>query len=243
MTARKSEKDREIARLKRELNKANNDLAEANEKLKLTRLELRSLKSEKNKKRANCKADRGTKQIAFRTAWGYKYNELVLKLAVLLRSRLPICGSRPIVVILEILNECFKRELFDCIPSNQVIEDWCERAGLDMHTKVRDQFADKDYVTITDESISAGKQKLLLQLAVPADCTDKPLSHSDVSIVGMSVSPSWTGESVKAEMDRTPRSIGRKPLYSVSDNGYNVTPAGMPGYRITGISAILLVPY
>ena len=91
-----------------------------------------------------------------------------------------------------------------------------------MHTKVKDQFVDNEYITITDESISVGKQKLLLQLAAPADSTGKPLSHSDVSIVGMSVSPSWTGDSVKAEMEKTSKSIGRRPLYSVSDNGYNL---------------------
>jgi exonuclease SbcD len=159
----------------------------------------------------------------------------VIRLAVLLRSRLPICGSRSIVVILEILNECFKGELFDSIPCNQVIEDWCEKAGLDMHTKVKDQFVDNEYITITDESISVGKQKLLLQLAAPADSTGKPLSHSDVSIVGMSVSPSWTGDSVKAEMEKTSKSIGRRPLYSVSDNGYNLCnacrDAGIPHHR------------
>ena len=159
----------------------------------------------------------------------------MIRLAVLLRSRLPICGSRSIVVILEILNECFKGELFDSIPCNQVIEDWCEKAGLDMHTKVKDQFVDNEYITITDESISVGKQKLLLQLAAPADSTGKPLSHSDVSIVGMSVSPSWTGDSVKAEMEKTSKSIGRRPLYSVSDNGYNLCnacrDAGIPHHR------------
>ena len=159
----------------------------------------------------------------------------MIRLAVLLRSRLPICGSRSIVVILEIFDECFKGELFDSIPCNQVIEDWCEKAGLDMHTKVKDQFVDNEYITITDESISVGKQKLLLQLAAPADSTGKPLSHSDISIVGMSVSPSWTGDSVKAEMEKTSKSIGRRPLYSVSDNGYNLCnacrDAGIPHHR------------
>ena len=67
-------------------------------------------------------------------------------------------SSRSIVVILEILNECFKGELFDSIPCNQVIEDWCEKAGLDMHTKVKDQFVDNEYITITDESISANQR-------------------------------------------------------------------------------------
>ena len=44
-----------------------------------------------------------------------------------------------------------------------------------MHTKVKDQFVDNEYITITDESISVGKQKLLLQLAAPADRYRKTL--------------------------------------------------------------------
>ena len=50
MTVRKSEKDKEIARLKRELNKVNNDLAKKKEELKSTRSKLRGLKAENNKK-------------------------------------------------------------------------------------------------------------------------------------------------------------------------------------------------
>ena len=50
MTVRKSEKDKEIARLKRELNKVNNDLAKKKEELKSTRSKLMGLKAENKKK-------------------------------------------------------------------------------------------------------------------------------------------------------------------------------------------------
>ena len=43
-----------------------------------------------------------------------------------------------------------------------------------MHTKVKDQFVDNEYITITDESISVGKQKLLLQLAAPLTVQESP---------------------------------------------------------------------
>ena len=52
MTVMKSEKDKGIARLKRELNKVNNDLAKKKEKLKSTRSKLRGLKAENNKKKS-----------------------------------------------------------------------------------------------------------------------------------------------------------------------------------------------
>ena len=71
----KAKKDKEITRLKRELNKVNNDLAKKKEELKSTRSELSSRLRIIKKKRADHKTDRGTKQITFRTAWGYKYNE------------------------------------------------------------------------------------------------------------------------------------------------------------------------
>ena len=51
MTVRKSEKDKGITRLKRELNKVNNDSAKKKEKLKSARSELRGLKAENNKKK------------------------------------------------------------------------------------------------------------------------------------------------------------------------------------------------
>ena len=238
MTVKKSEKDKEIAKLKRKLNKAVAEKEKANAELKAQRKENRKLKSqaEKNKKkREDDKADSRTKQITFRTIKGYEFNEFVIKLASLLRSSVTVCGSKSIVKILTILNECFNSELFDKIPSNQTIEDWCEKAGLDMHTGVKDKFTDKDYLTITDESISVGKQKLLLQLGVPTDCTGRPLVHSDVSILGMSVDSSWTGDKVKTEMEKVSNKIGRKPLYSVSDNGGNLCnacrDAGIPHHR------------
>lgn len=153
----------------------------------------------------------------------------------MLRASVTVCGARSIVTILEIINECFDGALFDDIPCHQTIEDWCEKAGLDMHTRVKDQFKSGDYFTITDESISVGKQKLLLQLGVPASSTGKPLSHSDVSIVSMKVSSSWTGDAVKDEMQKTSASIGHDPLYNVSDNGYNLCKAcreaGIPFHR------------
>lgn len=73
-----------------------------------------------------------------------------------------------------------------------------------------------------DESISVGKQKLLLELAAPAKHPGRPLKQSDVSIVSMAVSPSWNTEATKQQMDKTHKRIGHAPEYSVTDNGYNL---------------------
>ena len=62
----------------------------------------------------------------------------------MLRASVTVCGARSIVTILEILNECLDGAFFDDIPCHQTIEDWCEKAGLDMHTGVKDKFKSED---------------------------------------------------------------------------------------------------
>lgn len=138
------------------------------------------------------------------------------------RARVKVCGVRSIRSILDIVNESFHGELFDKIPSHQTIEDWCEKAGLDVCTGAKDLFKNEEYVSIVDESISVGKQKLLLELAAPAKHPGRPLKQSDVSIVSMAVSPSWNTEATKQQMDKTHKRIGHGPKYSVTDNGYNL---------------------
>lgn len=115
--------------------------------------------------------------------------------------------------------------LFKKIPSHTTIDDWCEKAGLDMYTGVKDEYAEKDYVTIIDESLAVGKQKLLTQIAVPADCIGKPLSLADVDLIGMAVQPSWKSGDVMKAMQKTSKEIGHEPKYVVSDNGSNLCKA------------------
>lgn len=156
-------------------------------------------------------------------------------MATRLRARVKSCGIRSIRAILEIVNESFGDRLFDKIPSPQVIDDWCKKAGLDVHTGAKDEFIDEEYAMIEDESISVGKQKLLVQLAVPAEHPGRPLRQSDVGVVGMAVSPSWTAEDVRRENEGTVKSIGHAPKYSISDSGGNLckafADAGIPHHR------------
>lgn len=177
-------------------------------------------------------ADKGTAPVLGRPIRGYEFNEFVIGLATRLRASLKACGARSIQIILGIINECFGNKLFDKIPSHTTIDDWCEKAGLDMYMGVKDNYAERDYVTIVDESLSVGKQKLLAQVAVPADCVGKPLSLSDVDILGLAVQPSWKSDEVKEAIQKTSKEVGRKPLYVVSDCGGNLcracTDAALP---------------
>lgn len=172
------------------------------------------------KKRSDNNSDKEPKQITFRTIRGFKFKEFVVSMATRLRARVKACGVRSIRTILEIINESFHGELFEDIPSRQTIEDWCEKAGLDVYTGAKDLFKDEEYVSIGDESISVGKQKLFVELAVPAKHPGRPLRQSDVSVVSMAISPSWNTEAMKRQLDKTHKSIG--PEYSVTDNGYNL---------------------
>lgn len=78
---------------------------------------------------------------------------------------------------------------------------------------------------ITDESITVGKQKLLLQLGVSARHPGRPLNQSDVEVIGMAVRPSWKSDDVKTEVEDTAKDIGHAPEYVISDNGGNLCKA------------------
>lgn len=90
------------------------------------------------KKRQDDNSDKGPKQITFRTIRGFKFREFVVSLTTRLRARIKVCGVRSIRSIMDIVNESFRGELFDEIPSRQTIEDWCEKAGLDVCTGAKD---------------------------------------------------------------------------------------------------------
>lgn len=94
-----------------------------------------------------------------------------------------------------------------------------------MFTGVKDNYVNQDYSLILDESLSVGKQKLLVQLAVPTSCTGKPLSHSNVDIVGLAVQPSWKNEEVKNAIEKVSKAIGHNPEYIISDNAGNLCKA------------------
>ena len=137
--------------------------------------------------------------------------------------------------ILELLNEAFGNKLFDKIPSHQTIEDWCEKMGLDMYVNAKNEYKEQSYVSLHDESLSVGKQKLYVHMAVSADCVGRPLTLADVAIVDMAVSPSWDSKSVTSQIMKTSRQIGHPTEYSVIDNAHNLrnacTAAGVAFHR------------
>ena len=71
---------------------------------------------------------------------------------------------------------------------------------------------------ITDESMMIGSQKMLLTLGVKAGHRGKPISHSDVEVLGMSVRSSWNSQAVCSELKEASKQVNHPPLYVISDN-------------------------
>jgi hypothetical protein len=103
---------------------------------------------------------------------------------------------------------------------------------LDLYSRAKSEYANQSYITILDESISVGQQKLLLLLGCPYSLPQRPLQMSDMNILQMSVSPSWNGENIQNEMSKIIDNIGTAPIYAVSDRASNIAKA----LRLSGVT-------
>ena len=136
------------------------------------------------------------------------------------------------VKLLEIIDETFDGVFQGELPSHTEISNWAQKNGLATYIESGDRLKDMEYCDILDESITVGKQKLLLTLAAPATPPGHPLRHEDVEVLGIAVAPSWNGDSIKEELGHCSDKAGHAPSYIVSDNGVNLA----KGIRDTGIT-------
>ena len=118
------------------------------------------------------------------------------------------------------------------VPGYNTIEDWVKKFGLDAYKLSGESFEGKDYADVIDESMMIGSEKLLVTLGVPAAHQGHPLCHSDVSILDISVSSSWTGEGVKNQLEKVTKKVGHQPKYVISDNASIMN----KGIRLSGIN-------
>lgn len=132
------------------------------------------------------------------------------------------CGFRSVVEILKIFNDALGGVLGQ-IPSRNTIEDWVKKCGLDVYNTPKKSQKTQDYALIVDDSMMMGSEKLLLTLGIPAKHEGSPLTLKDVSILDMSVSPSWNGEGIKDRLLATSAKIGYSPQYVISDNASIMT--------------------
>ena len=118
------------------------------------------------------------------------------------------------------------------LPSHTEISNWAKKNGLATYTDSGKKLSGMEYCEIIDESITVGRQKLLLTLAAPSAPEGHPLQHEDVEVLGIAVAPSWDGDGIKQEIEHCSNKAGHAPEYIVSDNGVNLS----KGIRETGIT-------
>ena len=138
---------------------------------------------------------------------------------------------RSITKVLEVINEVFEGVLGKT-PSYNTIGNWIKKYGLDVYKTSAESLKNQDYAAVVDESMMIGSQKLLLTLAVPSKHQQRPLRHDDVTVIDMSVLPSWKGEDVKNRIEKAANKTGHFPKYVISDNAQNI----IKGTRLLGVS-------
>ncbi|MDR0612994.1 MAG: hypothetical protein LBG45_05870 [Dysgonamonadaceae bacterium] len=78
------------------------------------------------------------------------------------------------------------------------IKNWVEKCGYKIYEETEYRNSEFPYAQIMDESMLTGKEKLLLGLGVKADKKgESALNFEDITILDMSVRPSWNTESVE----------------------------------------------
>lgn len=112
-------------------------------------------------------------------------------------------------------------------PSHTSVRRWVMRCGF-FQLQQAAQLSG-NYVALLDESIQIGREKLLLLLGIKL-ATDSshcaPLRAEDVTVLGMEVQSSWTGQAVA---DFLSRSLDRLPhvkiVHFITDGGTNLAKA------------------
>ena len=72
------------------------------------------------------------------------------------------CGLRSVVKLLEIIDETFGGIFQGELPSHTEISNWAQKNGLATYTDSGKKFSGIEHCESIDESITGGKQKLLL---------------------------------------------------------------------------------
>jgi len=210
MRALKEEKQQEkISKLQRQLEESKKKIKSLKNKLSTSERKRKELMADSDKK----KSKHGP--LSLQPIKRHKFLVFIVSLSVQLYVKSG-CGFRGVVTILSILKELLGWELD--IPCHNSIENWVKKSGLSIYKEPEKPITKKDYALITDESMMIGSQKMLLTLGVKAKHQGKPLSHSDVEVLGMSVRPSWNSQAVCSELEDASKRVNHPPLYVISDN-------------------------
>lgn len=131
---------------------------------------------------------------------------------------------RSVIEILQVINETFDGFLGE-VPSYNTVGNWIKKYGLDTYNLSGESHKGKGYAQVVDESMMIGSEKLLVTLGIPSTHPGCPLCHSDVSILDLSISSSWTGERIKTQLHKASQKVGHLPEYVISDNASTMNKA------------------
>lgn len=208
-----------------------------NAKAKLQRREARIAKLEariadmeaelKKKRNEPCYGPRS--QEYYKRIPGHQFSEFVIRYAILLRCETN-ASSRDVVAAIEGLAK-LTHGLVDEVPTHNTIDNWVRKCGLDEIRHTPEALKDMDYAVVIDECMMIGSEKLLPVLAVPAEHQGRPLQLNDVKVIGFNVKPSWSAETVSVTLNQNIEAVGKKPSYTISDNGRTMSKAiGLSNY-------------
>jgi len=151
----------------------------------------------------------------------HSYKVETILLCIWLRQK-GNCSLRSCVSILSIIGTILSLEFK--IPSRNSIQNWEKKLGY--HQIVKQGNSDDSWIIILDESISIGRQKLLLILGVKQSHyqTINTLSFQDTEVLYLGISDSWKGTEIAQQINQLKKK-GFHILYGVSDGGKNLCKA------------------
>lgn len=116
------------------------------------------------------------------------------------------------------------------IPSFNSVRSWMFRLGLYL-TRQQQEWRE-DWIFILDHTMKLGQQKCLLILGVTQEqlrTKGYALQHQDVTVLGMDVVTTSTGETVKEQVKQVSEKVGT-PLQILSDHGSDIK-KGVQSYQ------------
>lgn len=126
-------------------------------------------------------------------------------------------GCVQILLCLRLVSGNFNQKL---VPSYSSIRNWCCKAGY--YRLTCQSPTESDWVYFVDESISIGKERILLVLGVPVKSLNfkESLCLKSVQVLSIEVAKSWKGEEIAVVLEKLREKF---PLaYVVSDEGNNL---------------------
>jgi hypothetical protein len=156
----------------------------------------------------------------------HQYPLPIITLCIKLRT-LGGCSYRSICRILLIL-QTSKLLSIKKLPCANSIENWVSKIGLYCIENTAENMVSNECCLILDESMSQGNERILLMLLTPFQKErTEALNYKDVTICYLGGQSSWTGEKIKAEVEKIIAKTGVEIKQILSDEDSKLLKAGV----------------